>query len=109
MTLEKTNRINLLLDIYANLLSKKQKEVLFQYYGEDFSLTEIADLSEMTKQAVSDLLKRSEKKLENFELILNLLKKEDERQKFILKLLEKYSENQEIINDLLILQEMNEK
>ena len=107
MTLEKTNRMNLLLDTYAALLNDRQQEVLKQYYSEDFSLTEIADLSSLSKQAVSDLLKRSEKKLENFEKMLHLIEKENQRREIISKLMEMYPADLKLIQELTYLQDID--
>ena len=73
--MEKNIRFGILYEYYGNLLNKKQSEAIEQYYLEDLSLTEIAELNDISKQAVSDMLKRSEKKLEKYEEKLGLLAK----------------------------------
>lgn len=73
MGIEKTQRMNQLLDAYIELLTKKQKEVLKLYYEEDFSLAEIAEELHISRAAVSDHLKRSEKILEDYEKKLKLV------------------------------------
>ncbi|MDR0300569.1 MAG: DNA-binding protein [Streptococcaceae bacterium] len=105
--LEKTNYINNLLDIYEGLLNQKQNSVLNMYYAEDFSLSEIAENMGMTKQAASDLIKRSEKKLENFEEALKLSELEASRARFIHNLMKKYEGHSELISDLEKLLEIN--
>jgi len=45
------------------------------YYNHDLSLAEIGDELGITKQGVSDILKRAEDKLYNFEKNLGLVKK----------------------------------
>lgn len=67
MGIEKTQHMNELLDAYMVLLTDKQKEVLTLYYEEDLSLAEIAEELGISRAAVSDHLKRSEKILEDYE------------------------------------------
>lgn len=68
-------KIILLLDFYGKLLSDKQLNAMEAYYFNDFSLTEIADNQGVSKQAISDLIKRSEAKLLSLEEDLKLYKK----------------------------------
>jgi len=77
--LAKTERMNLLLDFYENLLTKKQKDIMNLYYREDLSLQEIADLNKTSRSAVYDLLKRCEKILEDYDIKLQLVKKYQKR------------------------------
>lgn len=65
--LEKTVRLNRLFDFYQPLLTAKQREYMRLYYLEDFSLAEIAQQAQVTRQAVYDNLKRTEQSLENYE------------------------------------------
>lgn len=71
--LDKTKRMNALIDLYAQLLTPKQRDILALYYEEDFSLAEIAECLAITRAAVNDHLKRSEKLLEDYEKKLRLL------------------------------------
>ena len=64
MEIAKTNRINALFEFYEPLLTKKQMEYLAQYYRDDFSLGEIAENHNVSRQAVYDNIKRTEKILE---------------------------------------------
>ena len=52
--MDKTIHINVLLDLYDQLLSEKQKQVMDLYYREDYSLNEISDIVNTSKQAVSE-------------------------------------------------------
>ena len=75
INIEKTERINSLLDLYRDLLTDKQQEIMDMYYLYDLSLSEIAEDSLTTRAAVYDLIKRTCKILENYESKLHLLEK----------------------------------
>lgn len=85
--LEKTNRINLLFDFYAPLLKERQVQFLEMYYREDLSLSEIAEITDVSRQAVFDQLKRTEAVLEQFEEGLHLLARYHERKRRLSELL----------------------
>lgn len=71
--LEKMERVIMQKDLYGPLLTDKQAQVLAWYYEQDLSLSEIAEQLEISKQAVYDLLRRSEKALAEYENRLGLL------------------------------------
>lgn len=73
MTIEKTNRINALLDFYEPLLTAKQTLYIALYYRDDLSLGEIAENYHVSRQAVYDNIKRTELILEKYESKLHLL------------------------------------
>ena len=64
-----------LLDFYGELLKDKQRETMEYYYNDDLSLSEIAEIFNISKQGVRDLIKRSEVQLENIEEKLQLTNK----------------------------------
>lgn len=64
--------ISALLDDYGVLLGEKQRELLELYYNEDFSLSEIAELKSMSRQGVSDSIRRARGELEQMEQKLGL-------------------------------------
>jgi predicted DNA-binding protein YlxM (UPF0122 family) len=64
---EKDLKIGLLLDFYGSLLHEKQRQVIEYYYNEDYSLSEIAELTGITRQGVRDSLKRGEATLREIE------------------------------------------
>jgi Uncharacterized protein conserved in bacteria len=68
-------RMNLLYDFYGQLLTKKQRTFFDLYYQDDLSLGEIAAQHDVTRQAVYDILKRSERTLEAFEAKLKLVER----------------------------------
>ncbi len=56
-----------LLDIYGRFLSEKQKSLTEHYYNEDLSLSEIAENEGITRQGVSDNIRRAESKMRAWE------------------------------------------
>lgn len=76
--MEKNVMIGILYEFYGDLLTDKQKETIELYYLEDLSLTEIAKIQKISKQGVSDSLKRSEISLLNFENKLKMYEKSNE-------------------------------
>ncbi|MBD0380386.1 putative DNA-binding protein [Paenibacillus sedimenti] len=77
--LEKTNRINLLFDFYEPLLTEKQRTFLELYFHDDYSLGEIAENFEISRQAVYEHIKRAEQTLQEYENKLKLLHKHEQR------------------------------
>ncbi|GAA3406722.1 YlxM family DNA-binding protein [Paenibacillus hodogayensis] len=78
-TLRKTNRINMLFDIYGPLLTEKQQTFLGLYFHDDYSLGEISAEFEISRQAVYEHIKRAEQTLEECETKLGLLGKHEQR------------------------------
>lgn len=72
MEIEKTNRMNALFEFYATLLTEKQMNYMELYYADDFSLGEIAEEYQVSRQAVYDNIKRTEKIIEEYERKLHL-------------------------------------
>lgn len=72
MELEKNNYINSLFEFYSPLLTTKQVNYLERYYVDDYSLGEIAAEFDISRQAVYDNIRRSEKILQQYEAKLEL-------------------------------------
>lgn len=72
---DRIKRMTLLYDFYAPLLTDRQRLILEMYYQEDLSLGEIAEDQGITRQAVHDILRRSEKALESHEERLHLVER----------------------------------
>ncbi len=64
--MEKNVQIGILCDIYGELLTEKQKEILDLYYNNNLSLAEIAEEMNITRQAVKDSISKGEKRLFRF-------------------------------------------
>lgn len=73
--MDKIYYITLLLDFYGELLTPKQRSVMASYYFDDYSLNEIAEEHSITRQAVQDMIKRTEKLLNQYEEKLMLVDK----------------------------------
>ncbi len=87
--LNKKNHYNMLYSYYQNLLTEKQKEVFENYYFEDYSISEISECLDVSRNAVWDLLKKVEINLDNYEKKLRLHQKNVDRN-LQLELLKKY-------------------
>lgn len=104
--MEQNVKISMLNQIYGGLLTKKQNEIIEDYYNNDLSLSEIAQNYEITRQAVRDILKKSEKKLFEYEETLGFMKKTLEQESKIKKIIEqlekaqKNNQNKEIVKEL---------
>ena len=72
MEIEKTNRMNALFEFYSTLLTEKQMNYMELYYADDFSLGEIAEEYQVSRQAVYDNIKRTERILEDYEKKLHM-------------------------------------
>ena len=81
--LEKTTRINYLFDFYQQLLTEKQKNYMDLHYLEDYSLGEISETYDVSRQAVYDNIKRTEVMLEDYEEKLGLYRRFQARNELI--------------------------
>ncbi|WP_010282502.1 putative DNA-binding protein [Bacillus timonensis] len=107
--LEKTTRMNYLFDFYQSLLTPKQRNYMSLYYLDDFSLGEIAEEYEISRQAVYDNLKRTETMLEEYEEKLLLFQKFQERKKLITelkKLAQEYDDSAQLQNVIQLLEKL---
>ena len=84
--MEEKVKISILLELYGNLLTEKQKEFMNYYYNEDLSLSEIAENNEITRQAVRTILLKSKRKLEEYEEKLKFMQKENSIKKELEKI-----------------------
>ncbi|MDD5952508.1 MAG: sigma factor-like helix-turn-helix DNA-binding protein [Oscillospiraceae bacterium] len=75
-----------LLDFYGSLLGEKQRRLFAQYYDDDLSLSEIADLEGMTRQGVRDAVKRAEHQLGEMEAKLGLARRFQQVQQGLLEI-----------------------
>ena len=72
---EKNVKFVMLLDAYGPLLKERKYELLDLYYSEDYSLSEISELTGLSRQGVRDSIKKSEAELAFFEEKLGLAEK----------------------------------
>lgn len=92
--------MNMLYDFYGSLLTDKQSEIFEMHYLNDYSLGEISQLLNISRQGVYDTLKRAEATLQFFEDKLGLVKKHKE-------LRGKIEEIKELTNKIKLLTEDN--
>lgn len=91
--------MTMLYDFYGQLLTDKQKDVIEMYYLNDFSLSEIGEKNNITRQSVLDMLKRAENSLMFYEGKLKLVERYLKQKDCIceaLSILDKISDNEKI-------------
>lgn len=76
--LQKMLRLTALLDRYGALLTSRQREMCENYYLDDYSLGEIAEIYGVSRQAVHDTLMRAERAMEEYETVLALIRKSEQ-------------------------------
>ena len=76
----KTIRMNYLFDFYQALLTKKQRNYLELFYLQDYSLSEIANTFDVSRQAVYDNIRRTGDLVEDYEEKLGLYRNFEQRQ-----------------------------
>lgn len=73
MEIERTNRMNRLFDFYGSLLTEKQRSYMLLYFADDYSLGEIAEDFDVSRQAIYDNIRRTEQILTDYERKLHLV------------------------------------
>ena len=96
---EKKVEVSILCQIYGKLLTEKQYEVINDYYNNDFSLSEIAENNNITRQAVRDMIKKGESKLFEFEEKLLIMKKMKDQEKQIQSIIEELNKIKDTSSD----------
>ena len=93
--------MNYLFDFYQALLTPKQRNYLELYYLEDYSLGEISELLDVSRQAVYDNIKRTETMLESYEEKLYMYDKFQQRMSLIEQLEDVVKKEDHFIMDKL--------
>ena len=79
-------KVGLLFDYYGQFLTAKQRDVMHLYFENDYSLSEIAQVLGVSRQAVHDMIKKARKSLEECEERLGLVLKVSEKDEAIKKI-----------------------
>jgi predicted DNA-binding protein YlxM (UPF0122 family) len=108
LIMEKHIEVSILWQIYGKLLTEKQYDVLNDYYNNDLSLSEIAENSNISRQAVRDLIKKGETKLFEYEKLLGIMEKTQQNEKTLQDALEKLSKINDYTSDKKIAKILSE-
>jgi len=102
--MDKSVKISILLEIYKNMLTDRQADIVDLYYNQNLSLSEIADELKISRQAVRKSLVEAEKNLLMLEERLNIFQKQQIRQEKIDKILKLINDTKisELIEELRI-------
>ena len=102
--LENRNQIILLIDVYGELLTEKQKRILELYFFDDLSLVEISKINNSSRQSILYSINKSIDQLKIFEEKMKILEKDRElktKKEILLKKLSEcldYDSNCELYN-----------
>ena len=69
---EKDLTVSYLLDFYGDVLPERTRSLMELYYGQDLSLSEIAESEGLTRQGIRRIIKKGESELHFFEERLGL-------------------------------------
>lgn len=75
--MDKLLKQSLLYDFYGEMLTEHQRLIYEDFVLNDYSLSEIAQDHEISRQGVYDIIKRCTKQLETYEAKLHLIEKFD--------------------------------
>lgn len=109
MEIEKTNRMNALFEFYAALLTDKQMNYIELYYADDYSLAEIAEEFGVSRQAVYDNIKRTEKILEAYEMKLHMYSDYIVRSQIFDDIMERYPDDSYLQEQIEILSSIDNR
>lgn len=91
--MEEKIKMSILCEIYGNLLTEKQHQILDDYYNNDLSLSEIAENNEITRQAVKDMINKGKAKLVEYEEKLLFMDKILNQEKIVNDIIEELEKN----------------
>jgi len=97
--MEEKVKLSMLCEFYGKMLTDKQYEFINDYCNNDLSLSEIAENSGITRQAVRDIIKKGEKKLFEYEEKLMFMKRMLNQEKRIEKVLVELTKIQKDYSD----------
>ena len=100
--IEKYINQGILYDFYGKLLTEHQQRIYEDVVFNDLSLSEIAENEGISRQGVSDLIKRCNKSLVSYEEKLGLIKKFDETKSYVKEIQRIIKIYQETKNEKLI-------
>lgn len=105
--LVKTVRMNYLFDFYQALLTEKQRNYLQLFYLEDYSLSEIADTFEVSRQAVYDNIRRTGDLVEDYETKLGLYKNFEQRQALYEEIKQHINDSEKVLEAIKTLEQID--
>ena len=97
--MEELFKVSLLLDFTARCLQKRQFDILDLYYNSDYSLGEIAEELEISRQGVHDSIKRGKAVLFDLEGKLGLAARFSEQKNKASEVLELLEDIEKVIAD----------
>ena len=98
MNLDKNLYVCKLIDTYGMLLKDSQQKVLKSYYFDDYSLSELSALQNVSRQAISESINSAIDKLEMYEQKLHKIQIREILEQMTV---ENFEKSKQILNDLM--------
>lgn len=89
---DKTLMMTMLLDFYGELLTEKQRSCFNMHYNEDLSLSEIAEIMNISRQGAHDLIARAESTLTETEEKIGMVRRFSEHRAIFDKMADELAE-----------------
>ena len=106
MKIERFVHLNRLYSIYKDVLTDKQKEILSLLLEEDYSLGEVSDEIGISRQAVHDTIKRTEKAFQFYEDTIGMFRYEEKVSSKVERLLQLVQSSKALSTELKLQTEM---
>lgn len=100
--------ISILYDFYGHLLNDAQQEVVELSVNDDLSLSEVAEILNISRQGVRDNLNRAKSKLIEFEEKLGLYKQTQENRRMLEKIVINANEIKSSVKDNILIEKSQE-
>ena len=94
------------LDLYGDILDDRQKQIIEMYYNEDYSLSEISEITGITRQGVGESVRKSVRRLYELEDKLHFKKRIESFEKSRDELAEKITNYIKDIKDGVVSSEL---
>lgn len=85
MEIDKNLHMGILLDLYGELLTERQYDMMSMYFHDDLSLSEIAEQYDISRQGVHDAIKRGEESLAEYDRVLGLAAMQQQQKAHLLE------------------------
>ncbi|MCD8194718.1 MAG: DNA-binding protein [Coprobacillus sp.] len=98
--LEERTYLSNLLEVYGDLLTSTQKEILNESINMDLSISEIGEINSISRSAAEDAISKATTKLKEYEKTLHIVEKSENCSEIIAKLKQKDENYEQLLEEL---------